>query len=78
MELLNRHGDKYKQEYESVISWTPDGNAFIIHQPKQFQESVLPEYFLSDANFNSFCRKVLYVYHDAFDFPPSTHYLALY
>ena len=46
-----------------MISWTTDGDAFIIHQAKQFQDRVLlPEYFLSDANLGSFwCRKVCYV-----------------
>jgi hypothetical protein len=58
MELLNGNGARFKQEYESVISWTPDGNAFTIHQPEQFQERVIPDYFLSDANLASFCRKV--------------------
>jgi hypothetical protein len=58
MQLLNKNGDGYKAEYDSMISWSPDGNAFTILQPKQFAKYILPEYFLSDGNMNSFKRKV--------------------
>lgn len=58
MTLLNGNGARCKKEYESVISWTPDGNAFTILQPEQFEDCVMPDYFISEANLASFCRKL--------------------
>jgi HSF-type DNA-binding len=30
--------------YSHVISWSPHGRCFVIHQPKQFTEEVMPKY----------------------------------
>jgi len=44
--------------YESILSWTPDGLAFTIHDPKAFEEQVIPAHFAKSAKFCSFLRKV--------------------
>lgn len=32
--------------YAHIISWRPDGRGFIIHKHKEFQEDILPKFFL--------------------------------
>ena len=50
-------GDMLEQ-YQSLVSWSPDGNSFIIHKPTLFEKHVLPEYFQSGGKLKSFMRKV--------------------
>ena len=45
------------KEFESIISWAPDGLSFIIHDTKQFEEQVLPKKF-KETKYGSFLRKV--------------------
>jgi len=48
----------------SVISWQPHGRCFVIHQPKQFVDTVMPKYFRQtkltsfqrQLNLYGFCR----------------------
>mmetsp|Transcript_15654 Transcript_15654/g.24296 ORF Transcript_15654/g.24296 Transcript_15654/m.24296 type:complete len:403 (-) Transcript_15654:96-1304(-) len=44
-------------EYDHIISWLPSGEAFGIHNRKDFESEILPKYF-SHARFNSFVRKL--------------------
>ncbi len=43
--------------YGDIISWTPNGQAFLIFDPIRFEKRVLPELF-KEAKFSSFDRKV--------------------
>jgi hypothetical protein len=51
MELLTSH------EYMDVISWIPNGAAFIIYKKKKFSTEVLPKFF-KQSKFTSFTRKL--------------------
>jgi hypothetical protein len=42
----------------NIVSWTPQADAFIIHDPKLFQEQVLTEYFDTTDKMGSFLRKL--------------------
>lgn len=42
---------------EHIISWTPDGKSFIIHNMQTFQNYILPHYF-NGIKFDSFQRKL--------------------
>jgi hypothetical protein len=46
-------------DYNDVISWTPDGNSFTVHDPEAFTAKV-PAAVLREAKFSSFHRKVKY------------------
>lgn len=49
--------------HEDVISWQPSGRSFIIHNPKEFVESVMPKYF-RQTQLRSFQRQLnLYGFH---------------
>lgn len=48
-------------DYRDIIDWSPSGLAFIIINPKKFENTVLPDIF-KDAKFNSFDRKVCGTY----------------
>ena len=39
--------------YESVVSWSPDGQSFVVHDIDAFTKDVLPRYFKS-KKFRSF------------------------
>jgi HSF-type DNA-binding len=45
------------QEYDDVLSWIPNGSAFIIYKKKKFLAEVLPKYF-KQTKFTSFTRKL--------------------
>ncbi len=47
------------KEFESIISWAPDGLSFIIHDKKELEEHVLPKLF-KETKYNSFLRKVIF------------------
>ena len=44
-------------QHESIISWAPHGNSFLIKDIKKFEEFILPLYF-KHSNFSSFVRQV--------------------
>jgi hypothetical protein len=44
-------------DHEDIISWQANGRSFIIHNPKQFVESVMPKYF-RQTQFRSFQRQL--------------------
>jgi hypothetical protein len=49
--------------HEDVISWQPSGRSFIIHNPKEFVDSVMPKYF-RQTQLRSFQRQLnLYDFH---------------
>ena len=41
----------------SIISWTPVGDAIVVHQPEAFAQQLLPLYFKHN-NFSSFVRQL--------------------
>lgn len=45
------------RRFNNIISWTPDGTAFLILRPKAFSTDILPTYF-KEAKFSSFTRKL--------------------
>ncbi len=45
------------QEFQNIIAWAEDGHSFIVHDPNEFEEKVLPKIF-KEARFSSFLRKV--------------------
>ena len=51
--------DLQKDEYENIISWSPNGDSFLIHDPAKFSDTVLNKYFKHN-NFASFVRQVLF------------------
>ena len=48
-------------EYEDIISWNHEGDAFIVKKQNEFAEKVLPKYFKHN-NFQSFVRQVAYLF----------------
>ena len=44
-------------DYNNILSWTTDGQAFVFHDAKAFETVVLPSTF-KDSKFDSFLRKV--------------------
>ncbi len=52
MEMLNN------ENISDIISWTPDGESFTIHDKKRFSSEVLPFYFKGQIKFSSFTRRV--------------------
>ncbi len=46
------------EKVSDIISWTPDGNAFSIHDKKRFASEVLPLYFKESIQFSSFTRRM--------------------
>ena len=48
---------------DNIISWTNEGNAFVITDPNTFTESILPKFF-KHKNFSSFVRQLnMYDFH---------------
>jgi HSF-type DNA-binding len=45
------------KEFADVISWMPSGKAFVVHKPKVFASTIMPEHFKS-AKYSSFTRKL--------------------
>ena len=50
---------------EDIVTWTEEGDGFVIRLPKQFSDKILPQYFKHD-NFSSFIRQL-----NMFDFHKS-------
>jgi len=46
-----------QKEVEHIVSWTPDGTSFVIHNMQIFQSYILPHYF-NGIKFDSFQRKL--------------------
>ena len=46
-----------REGYEAVVSWQPHGRCFIIHQPRLFDQIVMPKYF-GQSKFSSFQRQL--------------------
>ena len=44
-------------DYNDIIVWYPNGEAFVVVDPKAFEQRVLPDIF-KEAKFSSFDRKV--------------------
>ena len=45
-------------KYDHVISWIPDGKAFVIHNQDELVEKVLPLFDFKGVKYSSFTRKV--------------------
>jgi HSF-type DNA-binding len=45
------------KEFGDVIGWLPSGKAFVVHKPKVFASTIMPEHFKS-AKYSSFTRKL--------------------
>ena len=43
-----------KEGFEDIVSWSPHGRCFIVHQPKQFVDEVMPRY-VAGRTFVAFC-----------------------
>lgn len=46
-----------QKDMEHIVSWTPDGKSFVIHNMQIFQSYILPRYF-HGIKFDSFQRKL--------------------
>lgn len=52
--------DAAKDGNEAVVSWQPHGKAFRVHKPKDFAETLMPQYF-KQTHYKSFQRQ-LHIY----------------
>jgi heat shock transcription factor 1 len=51
------------KKYDSIVAWTPDGEAFIVKKQNEFSETILPRFFKHN-NFSSFIRQLnMYDFH---------------
>lgn len=50
-------------KYDDVISWTPDGKAFVVHNQNELVKQVLPLNDFKGVKYSSFTRKVRYQMH---------------
>lgn len=55
--ILKVWGMVENPEYNNLISWTPDGKSFTIHDHHAFSQQVLPKFFKHNK-FNSFVRQL--------------------
>ncbi|KAG7363709.1 HSF-type DNA-binding protein [Nitzschia inconspicua] len=43
---------------EDIVSWNPDGRTFRVHQPREFERWILPNYFSNQTQYRSFQRQL--------------------
>lgn len=55
--FLQKTHDVVETSPEDVCCWLPDGNSFVVKQPKVFAKTQLPKYF-KHSNFSSFVRQL--------------------
>ena len=53
-DLLN---DAANEGFESIVSWLPEGDAFIVKEKTPFESQILPTYF-KQTKFKSFQRQL--------------------
>ncbi|CAJ1959501.1 unnamed protein product [Cylindrotheca closterium] len=58
--LLDQSCDSYLHDEARIISWTPDGKRFIIHDLGVFKTRILPKYFPKQSKYKSFRRQLQY------------------
>lgn len=46
------------EEHSSIISWLPEGNAFVIRNKTLLETSILPKYFYRQSKYRSFIRRL--------------------
>lgn len=57
LKLYQMLDDADRQGYDDIVSWLPEGNGFIIYNPKELTNTVLPAYF-RQTKYTSFTRQV--------------------
>jgi hypothetical protein len=61
--LLKLYNILENDEYKNTISWSEDGNNFVIHNMHSFSQNILPQYFKHN-NYSSFIRQLnMYNFH---------------
>jgi heat shock transcription factor 1 len=51
------------KKYDSIVSWSTDGESFIVKKLNEFSETILPRFFKHN-NFSSFIRQLnMYDFH---------------
>ena len=61
--LLKLYDILENDEYKKIISWSEDGNNFVIHDTHAFSQNILPQYFKHN-NYSSFIRQLnMYNFH---------------
>ena len=61
--LLKLYNILENDEYKNIISWSEDGNNFVIHNTHSFSQNILPQYFKHN-NYSSFIRQLnMYNFH---------------
>ena len=61
LKLYQMLDDAERQGYDNIVSWVPEGNGFIIYNPKELTNTVLPAYF-RQTKYTSFTRQVHTLY----------------
>jgi hypothetical protein len=46
------------EDFESVVSWLPDGNSFKVHDQDEFVRNILPAYLENQTKYKSFQRQL--------------------
>jgi hypothetical protein len=46
------------EDFESVVSWLPDGNSFKVHDQDEFVSNILPAYLENQTKYKSFQRQL--------------------
>jgi hypothetical protein len=48
------HDIENNDEYQRIVQWLPHGRAFIVRNPKEFTEIIMPKYVIGWANYGLF------------------------
>ncbi|OEU08623.1 hypothetical protein FRACYDRAFT_196221, partial [Fragilariopsis cylindrus CCMP1102] len=51
LELADQEG------FDNIVSWLPDGRSFKVHDPSEFVEQIMPNFFLQ-SKYKSFQRQL--------------------